>query len=133
MAPDNHENPNKNRRLAVGVEEFAAGKKGVTRAIQEFKHRKERKVKDKAILIRNYNKVKKREGYSNVAKPKKRDYNDDEQQPNNNKTRLPLQNKQETTSRIHSSSLVPRQRSKHLKSNNDWTNKRNDKRKLETS
>ena len=60
-------NKSKNARqgchLAVGVEEFAVGKKGATRAIQEFKHRKECKVKEKAILLREYKKVKKQEGY----------------------------------------------------------------------
>jgi FtsZ-interacting cell division protein ZipA len=72
MATDNHPDhhyENSHRRLAVGVEEFAAGKKGVTRAIQEYKHRKDRKVRDKAILIRSYNKVKKREGYQRETKP----------------------------------------------------------------
>ena len=54
------------RRLAVSVQEFAAGKKGVTRAIQEYKHRKERKVKEKAMLLREYKKIKKQEGYHEV-------------------------------------------------------------------
>lgn len=57
-------NNNKNRRLAVGVEEFALGKKGATRAIQEYKHRKDKKVKEKQILLRKYKKVKKQEGYA---------------------------------------------------------------------
>lgn len=63
---------NKNRRLAVGVEEFASGKKGVKRAIQEYKVRKERKVKEKAILLRKYKKVKKQQGYSDGGIPAER-------------------------------------------------------------
>jgi hypothetical protein len=57
------------RRVAMRVQDFAAGKKGVTRAIKEFKVRKQRKVQKKAVLLRKYKKVIKKEGY-NVQRPK---------------------------------------------------------------
>jgi hypothetical protein len=57
------------RRVAMRVQDFAAGKKGVTRAIQEFKVRKQRKVQEKAVLLRTYKKVIKKEGYD-VQRPK---------------------------------------------------------------
>jgi hypothetical protein len=58
------------RRVAMRVQDFAAGKKGVTRAIQEFKVRKQRKVQKKAVLLRQYKKVIKKEGYDDVRRPK---------------------------------------------------------------
>jgi hypothetical protein len=56
------------RRVAMRVQDFAAGKKGVTRAIQEFKVRKQRKVQKKAVLLRQYKKVIKKEGYDDVVR-----------------------------------------------------------------
>ena len=54
----------------MGVQEFASGKKGVTRAIQECKVRKQRKVKEKTVLLRKYHKVMKQEGYDAAASRK---------------------------------------------------------------
>mmetsp|Transcript_19534 Transcript_19534/g.30140 ORF Transcript_19534/g.30140 Transcript_19534/m.30140 type:complete len:181 (-) Transcript_19534:167-709(-) len=52
------------RRKAIGVEEFAAGKKkGVTRAIHAYNERKEKKMVEKSKLLRQYQKAMKREGY----------------------------------------------------------------------
>lgn len=63
--------PAPGRRIAIRVQDFASGKKGVTRAIQEFKVRKQRKVQEKAVLLRKYKKVIKKEGYERKPKEEK--------------------------------------------------------------
>ena len=60
--PNMASNSEHTRRKAVGFEAFAKGKKGVTRAIKEFRVRKEKTTRDKAILLRGYKKVMKQEG-----------------------------------------------------------------------
>jgi hypothetical protein len=76
------------RRKAVGFEAFAKGKKGVTRAIKEFRVRKEKITRDKAILLRGYKKVMKQEGLeAGRGANRKRgrdDEKDDEHDTNNN-------------------------------------------------
>ena len=63
--------PAPGRRIAMRVQDFALGKKGVARAIQEFKVRKQRKVQEKAVLLRKYKKVMKKEGYERKPKEEK--------------------------------------------------------------
>lgn len=59
------------RRKAVSVESFAIGKaKGVTRAIQEYKNRKQKKITAKAALLRQYRKAMKREGLETTGRLK---------------------------------------------------------------
>jgi hypothetical protein len=63
--------PAPGRRIAMRVQDFASGKKGVTRAIQEFKVRKQRKIQEKAALLRKYKKVVKKEGYERKPEEEK--------------------------------------------------------------
>jgi hypothetical protein len=59
------------RRKAAGIDAFAT-KKGVTRAIQEYKHRQTKRRVAKAALLREYRKAVQQEGYSPDKKRKAR-------------------------------------------------------------
>ena len=73
---ENHER----RKAALGIDAFVA-QKGVTRSIQAFKHRKESKIARKASLLREYQKVMKKEGLEAARGKKRSDYLDTESPP----------------------------------------------------